>query len=37
MTPELKAHLLMLFEATIDIGIEFVRTHGVEPIKTTDL
>jgi len=37
MTPELKAHLLMLFEATIDIGIDFVRTHGVEPIKTTDL
>ena len=37
MPAELKAHLLMLFEATIDIGIEFVRTHGVEPIKTTDL
>jgi len=32
-----KDHLLMLFDATVDIALEYVRTHCVEPIKTTDL
>jgi len=32
-----KEHLLMLFEATIDVALEFIRGHCTEPIKTTDL
>ena len=33
----LQDHLYMLFDATVDIGLEFIRTHCSEPIKTTDL
>lgn len=33
----LQDHLLMLFEATVDIGLEFIRNNCQEPIKTTDL
>jgi len=32
-----KEHILMLFEATVDIAIEYVRSHCTESIKTTDL
>mmetsp|Transcript_20676 Transcript_20676/g.31602 ORF Transcript_20676/g.31602 Transcript_20676/m.31602 type:complete len:1097 (+) Transcript_20676:1528-4818(+) len=32
-----REHIQMLFEATIDVGLEFMRTHCTEPIKTTDL
>lgn len=30
-------HLWMLFDATVDIALEYIRTHCSEPIKTTDL
>lgn len=33
----LQDHLYMLFDATVDIGLEFIRNNCSEPIKTTDL
>lgn len=36
--PELcQDHLWMLFDATCDVGLEYIRTHCSEPVKTTDL
>lgn len=32
-----KEYLRMLFDATIDLGLEFIGVHCSEPIKTTDL
>ena len=37
MTEELKEHLWQTFEATIDVGLAYLRKEGSEPIKTTDL
>jgi dynein heavy chain len=33
----IKEHLWGLFDATIEVGLEFIRSQCVEPIKTTDL
>jgi len=33
----LQDHMFMLFDATVDIGLEYVRNNCSEPIKTTDL
>jgi dynein heavy chain len=32
-----KDHLWMLFDATVDLALEFIRAQCTEPIKTTDL
>jgi len=37
MSDHLKEHLYATFDATIDIGLEYIRNHFKEPIKTTDL
>ena len=37
MDDELKEHLLVTFDATVDVGLQWIRVNGDEPIKTTDL
>ena len=37
VTPKMKEFMWSTFEATIDIGLEFIRQNCKEPIKTTDL
>jgi hypothetical protein len=38
ITPAVKSQLEMLFDATVDDGLEYIRGHlPPEPIRTTDL
>lgn len=37
MTSDLKAHLQTTFDYVIQPGLDWIRSEGVEPIKTTDL
>ena len=37
MPEECRDHLWAIFNATIDVGLKYLRHHFTEPIPTTDL